>query len=149
MMVEDPLVEIYLLKVAQSFHFVVLLNYLIFVLKTRALYKILIFHYYISQILVGASCFLAFRGYEQLHPQPIYPRSNLNRAFDRWAMQGGDFEELEQALKERPALETRFGALIADKFIVKGEGALAEQFAQAVFQRVAPDKTYFGHLWSS
>lgn len=78
-------------------------------------------------------------------PKPTnYLSANL--AFERWMIHDKDFESLETALSTHPDLNSKFGALIADKFIARNQGDKAKTFADGVFERVieqTPQHTAF------
>jgi len=78
-------------------------------------------------------------------PKPAnYLSANL--AFERWILHDKDFESLETALTAHPDLNSKFGALIADKFIARNQGDNAKHFSDAVFERVikqTPQHTAF------
>lgn len=99
--------------------------------------------------LVVASFFLAFQVFAKYHKTArSKPPAVLQETFENWLVQGEAFEKLEEALKRTPELETRLGAMIADKFIVQNDGQRAEPFAEGVLRRVlrqTPEHAMFAH----
>lgn len=102
-------------------------------------------NFFYGIIMVVALFFIAFQLFGALH-KPSRPAGRVNETFQKWLVQGEAFDKLESAIKEHPELESKFGAIIADKFIVQNEGDKAEPFAENVFQRVlrqTPEHTTF------
>ena len=103
-------------------------------------------HFFYGVILVVATFFLAFQLFGKFHKPARNHYFTADQAFEKWMHQGEAFEKLEIALSHHPELETKFGALIADKFIGQNEGDKAQPFAQNVFSRVlkqTPEHTAF------
>jgi len=103
-------------------------------------------HFFYGVILVVAAFFLAFQLFSKFHNPRQKPAFVTGQVFEKWLVQGEAFDKLETAIKENPELETKFGAMIADKLIVQNEGDKAEPFAESVFQRVlkqTPEHTAF------
>lgn len=61
----------------------------------------------------------------------------VEKAYTHWEQTGENLEELSTALKQHPEMETKFGASIADRFILQGNGDGAKAFAEGVFQRIS------------
>lgn len=90
--------------------------------------------------------FVAFQLFEKFHTSEPRNYLSTNLAFEKWLLHDKDFNEVEEALKSNPDLESKFGALIANKFIVRNEGNRAQPFAEEVFDRVLqkiPEHTEF------
>lgn len=104
-------------------------------------------HFFYGVILIIAAFFIAFQFYGKFHRrEPKRYFLTASQAFDKWMYQGEAFEKLEKALQSQPELETKFGALIADRFIAQNEGDKAQPFADNVFTRVlkhTPEHTAF------
>jgi len=103
-------------------------------------------HFFYGVIFVLASLFVAFQAFGKFHNPTTSNYLLVNQAFEKWMYQGEAFEKLESALKENPELETKFGALIADKFLVQNDPDSAQAFADNVFKRVlnqTPEHTTF------
>ncbi len=103
-------------------------------------------HFFYGVTLVVASFFIAFQLFGKFHKPSQNPALVTSKVFEKWLVQGEAFDKLETAIQENPELETKFGAMIADKFIVQNEGEKAEPFAESVFQRVlkqTPEHTAF------
>jgi len=93
-------------------------------------------HFFYGVICIVASLFIAFQVFGKLHKQSPHHFLSANKAFNEWTKNAQDFEKLEQTVQSHSELETKFGALIADKLIVRNEGEKAEGFADSVFKRV-------------
>lgn len=103
-------------------------------------------HFFYGVIVVVATFFLAFQTFGKFHKPMRHHYYTANQAFEKWMVQGEAFEKLEAALRHHPELETKFGVLIADKFIGQSEGDKAQPFAESVFNRVlkqTPEHTAF------
>lgn len=103
-------------------------------------------HFFYGVIIVVAVFFIAFQLYEKLYKPNTQHLMSANKSFEKWMEQSEAFEKLEQAIAANPELETKFGAAIADRFIVQGEGDKASPFADSVFARVlkhTPEHTSF------
>lgn len=61
----------------------------------------------------------------------------VEKAYTQWEQTGENLEELSTALKHHPEMEAKFGAFIADRFILQGNGDAAKAFAEGVFQRIS------------
>lgn len=105
-------------------------------------------HFFYGVLVIVAAFFVAFQIYERFTKPQINQVLTASAAYDKWAHQGEAFENLEAMLDARPELETKFGALIAKRFIVQNEGDRAEPYAQNVFDRVlkhTPDHAAFAN----
>ena len=103
-------------------------------------------HFFYGITFVVAALFVAFQVFGKFHKPFTSQYLIANQAFEKWMLQGEAFEKLEHALKDNPELETKFGVLIADKFIAQNEGEKAQNFADNVFKRVlkqTPEHTIF------
>jgi len=105
-------------------------------------------HFFYGVTLVVAAFFIAFQLFGKFHKPSKNPAIATSQAFEKWLVQGEAFDKLEAAIQENPKLETKFGAMIADKLIVQNDGEKAEAFAESVFQRIlkqTPEHTAFAH----
>ncbi|MDN3506133.1 MAG: hypothetical protein P0S96_02785 [Simkaniaceae bacterium] len=103
-------------------------------------------HFFYGIIITLASLFIAFQAFGKFHKPATSNYLFVNQAFEKWMYQDEAFEKLETALHQNPELETKFGALIADKFLVQKSPDQAQPFADNVFQRVlnqTPEHTAF------
>lgn len=62
---------------------------------------------------------------------------SVEKAYHHWEKTGENLDELETVLNHHPELETKFGALIAERFLLQGDGLAAKPFAEAVFRRIS------------
>lgn len=86
--------------------------------------------------LVIATFFVAFQIFGKFHKPARQKTLAPKHSFEKLLVQGEAFDKLEEVIKQNPELETKFGAMIADKFIVQNDGERAQPFAEVVFQRV-------------
>lgn len=93
-------------------------------------------HFFYAIGLVIATLFIAFQLAGKFHKQGINRYLVADQAFETWMLKGEAFDNLETTLRKHPELESKFGALIADKFFTQNEGERAEEFADKVFARV-------------
>lgn len=103
-------------------------------------------HFFYGVIAVVAVFFGSFQMYGKFYKPKKHDFFSANQAFEKWAGDAESFEKLEKAIAANPALETKFGAAIADRFIGQGEGEKATPFADSVFNRVlkhTPEHTAF------
>lgn len=103
-------------------------------------------HFFYGVTIVLASLFVAFQAFGKFHKPATSNYLLVNQAFEKWMYQGEAFEKLEAALHKNPELETKFGALIADKFLAQNDTDKAQSFADNVFKRVlnqTPEHTAF------
>lgn len=106
-------------------------------------------HFFYGVAIIIAIIFVTFQLVQKFQkPTPTnYICANL--AFEKWMLHGKDFDQLEKALSTHPDLNTKFGALIADKFIARNQGDKAKPFAEGVFNRVlkqTPEHTAFAEV---
>jgi hypothetical protein len=103
-------------------------------------------HFFYGIIIVLASLFVAFQVFGKFHKPRVSKFLLVNQAFEKWMYQGEAFEKLEATLRDNPEYETKFGALIADRFLVQDKPDEAQPFADNVFKRVlnqTPQHTAF------
>lgn len=103
-------------------------------------------NFFYGVTIVIAVCFISFQLFQKFHKAAPSNYLSANLAFEKWMLHGNDFGNLEKSLSAHPDLETKFGALIADKFIAHNQGDKAQPFAEGVFERVlkqTPDHTTF------
>lgn len=93
-------------------------------------------HFFYGVTFVVASFFVAFQLFGKFHKPQKKAALVQNEVFENWLVQGEAFDKLEEAIANHPELETKFGAKVADRFIVQNEGDKAEPFAENVFQRI-------------
>jgi hypothetical protein len=96
--------------------------------------------------LVIAIFFVAFQIFGKFHKSAHRKILASTRPFEKWLVHGEAVDRLEEAVKLNPELETKFGAVIADKFIIHNDGERACPFAERVFQRIvkqAPEHAVF------
>ncbi|NGX37499.1 MAG: hypothetical protein K1000chlam2_00655 [Chlamydiae bacterium] len=93
-------------------------------------------HFFYGVTFVVAALFIAFQLFGKFHKPQTSQYFVANQAFEKWLVQGEAFDKLEHAIHAHPELETKFGAMIADKFIAQNQGEKAQPFAESVFQRV-------------
>lgn len=96
--------------------------------------------------LVIAASFVTFQLVQKFQKPAPTNHISANLAFEKWMLHNKDFDQLEKALSTHPDLNTKFGALIADRFIARNQGDKAKPFADAVFNRVikqTPEHTAF------
>ncbi len=96
-------------------------------------------HFFYGVLLIVALFFIAFQMAGKFHKDAPKQSFSMNQAYEKWLLSGQAFEKIEEGLANHPELETKFGALIADRFIVQNMGDQAEPFAEKVFQRVMGD----------
>lgn len=85
--------------------------------------------------LVVTTFFVAFQIFGKFHKSSHNKTLAVTQSFEKWLAQGESFEKMEEAFVKNPELSTKFGAAVADKFIVQNEGDRAEPFAKEVFKR--------------
>ncbi len=105
-------------------------------------------HFFYGVIIVVAALFIAFQLFGKFHKPKDNYYLNANTAFEKWMAQGEALENVLTAIDNHPELETKFGALIAEKYISQNEGEKAEVFAKGVLQRVlkqTPEHAAFSH----
>ena len=103
-------------------------------------------NFFYGIVIVIATFFVAFQLFGKFHKPRETQYLVANQAFEKWIAQGEAFDKLESALQTHPELETKFGAMIADKYIAQNEGEKAEPYAENVFKRVfrqTPEHTAF------
>lgn len=103
-------------------------------------------HFFYGITIVVTSLFIAFQVFGKFHKPKNRRYQIAYHAFDKWMLQGEAFEKLQKALKDNPELETKFGAQIADAFILQSEIDKAQPFADSVLNRVrkhTPEHTAF------
>ncbi|MBS0628648.1 MAG: hypothetical protein JSS30_00305 [Verrucomicrobia bacterium] len=103
-------------------------------------------HFFYGVFIVVAVFFISFQIYQKFQKPVATNYHAANLIFEKWVLDNKDFAELEKALASHPDLESKFGALIADKFIVSNRGDQAKPFAEKVFERVlrqTPEHTAF------
>lgn len=103
-------------------------------------------NFFYGVTIVIALFFIAFQLFGKFHKPAPSNYATANLALEKWLFQGNDFENVEKALASNPELESKFGAIIADKLIVQNHGDKAQPFAESVFERVlkqAPEHTAF------
>ncbi len=93
-------------------------------------------HFFYGVTLVVATFFIAFQAIGRMHAPPKAKFLAANQAFEKWLNLGEGFDKLERALAVHPELETKFGARVAERFIVQNEADKAEPFANRVLARV-------------
>lgn len=93
-------------------------------------------HFFYGLTVVVASLFVAFQLFGKFHAPKKSKYLLAIRDFEKWLSSGESFDKIETALREHPELETKFGALIANQFIVNHQGDQAEKYAKAVLNRV-------------
>lgn len=93
-------------------------------------------HFFYGIGIIIAVFFIAFQAAGKIHKQGTSSYLAANQAFENWMLKGEAFNKLESILKKHPELETKFGALIADKFIAQNEEDKAKEFADKIFARV-------------
>lgn len=103
-------------------------------------------NFFYGVTIVIAVCFISFQLFQKFHKPAPSNYLSANLAFEKWMLHGNDFGNLEKSLTAHPDLQTKFGALIADKFIAHNQGDKAQPFAEGVFERVlkqTPQHTAF------
>jgi hypothetical protein len=103
-------------------------------------------HFFYGVLMVIMTFFVAFQVFSKFHKPRASQYFAANQAFEKWLIQGEAIDKLEKAIAAHPELEAKFGALIADRYIVQNEGDKAEPYADSVFKRVlkqSPEHTAF------
>lgn len=95
--------------------------------------------FFYGVVAVIAIIFVAFQVADMVRKKNKRQYAFAMHQFESWLLKGGAFDELETALQRDPALQTKLGAKVADRFISQNRGEKAELFAEDVLKRARVD----------